>query len=117
MPRRTHAILATLTLAALAACAEPTAPVQRTAAPSHPQFASAGGKFSFQDVTFPDETTGIIEAGTKATRKGTFTQCSYFAPAYAAYLGGYGDDTLPAADVDDAEAVLAFCLAHYADRS
>jgi len=117
MLRRTHAIIAVLALAALAACAEPTAPVRRTDALDRPQFASAGGKFDFQDVTFPDETTGIIEAGTKATRKGTFTQCSYFAPAYAAYLGGYGDDTLPAADVDDAEAVLAFCLAHYADRS
>src|SRR5690606_10205796 len=80
MLRPTHAIIAMLALAALAACAEPTAPVRRTDAPDRPQFAAAGGKFEFQDVTFPDETTGIIEAGTKATRKGTFTQCSYFAP-------------------------------------
>lgn len=117
MLRPTHAIIATLALAALAACAEPTAPVRRTDALDRPQFASAGGKFDFRDVTFPDGTTGIIEAGTKATKKGTFTLCSYFSPAYATYLGEYGDNTLPADQVEDADAVLAFCLAHYGDRS
>lgn len=114
MQRRSTGIVAAVVLAAVAACAEPTQP---TAPVEVPQFARAGGKFTFPAVTFPDGTTGIIEADTKATNKGTFTKCSYFAPDYGTFLGGFGDDSLDAGSVDDAAAVLDHCLSHYADRS
>src|SRR5690606_32200090 len=72
--RGSTGIVAAVVRAAVAACAEPTQP---TAPVEEPQCARPGGKFTLPAVTFPHGTTGIIEADTKATNKGTFTKCSY----------------------------------------
>src|SRR5690606_9893513 len=112
-----RSIVAATLLAAVAACAGSDSPTALAASVGRPQFAKAGGKFTFLDVVFPDGTTGIIAAGTKAVNKGTFTQCSYYSPDWEEYLGGFGDDTLAAADVENPDAVLAYCLSHFQDRS
>lgn len=71
-------------------------------------------KFEFEDVTFPDATTGTIYAGSKLNNQGDqFTNCGYFSEA-GAFLGQFGSGDFSSTDPD---AVLAFCLDHYDERS
>lgn len=117
-PRRLNLVVPSLLLLlGSVACGEgPTAPAADALAP---RFASqnVSGKFTFESVVLPDGTEGIIEAAAKSNaNKGTFTKCSYFTAGYGAFLGGFGDDSLAAADAADAAAVLAYCLEHYDDR-
>ena len=71
-------------------------------------------KFTFNDVTFPDGTTGEIEASVKLTNKSQLVYCGYFSAGYAESLGYYEEftDSPPA----DASAVETFCLQHFGDR-
>jgi hypothetical protein len=39
-------------------------------------------KFTLSDVTYPDGTTGEIEAGVKDTNKSDLTNCAYFSDDY-----------------------------------
>lgn len=71
-------------------------------------------KFEFDPVTFPDETTGIIRAGSKNTGGGSeSTHCGYYTPDDA-YLGAFNSLEFASADPDEIE---QFCLNHYNDRS
>jgi hypothetical protein len=46
-------------------------------------------KFTLNDVTYPDGTTGEIEAGVKDTSKSDLTDCAYFSDDYRDALGYY----------------------------
>jgi hypothetical protein len=64
------------------------------------------------DVTYPDRTTGEIEATVKDTNKNDLTTCSYFSDDYQASLGYYSDEVVFA----DPAAVLEFCLDNFDER-
>lgn len=66
-------------------------------------------KYTFNDVTFPDTTTGEIEA----TSKTGYTTCRYFSDDYLTYLGGYDE----AVGFGDGPAVLQHCLDNYDNRT
>jgi len=61
-------------------------------------------KFS-EEVLFPDDTSGVLEATSKANH----TTCRYFSEDYLEYLGRV-DEHVGATDV------LQFCLDHYGER-
>lgn len=69
--------------------------------------------FTFTDVTFPDATAGVIEAGSKKTNKAEFTICSYFTEGYGTYLGQFQSAGFSSADADE---VKQFCVDNFADR-
>lgn len=77
--------------------------------------ATASTKFTFNDVTLPDGTTGEIEASSKIhPNKGdVFTTCSYYSDDYLTYLGYYTSSEFAS---EDADAVLAFCLENFEAR-
>ena len=68
-------------------------------------------KYTFDPVTFPDETSGIIEATSK-TGGNPYTTCRYFGPAYVEYLGRYDE----AVGFSEAEDVKQHCLDNYDNR-
>lgn len=68
-------------------------------------------KFTFNDVTFSDGTTGEIEASSKV--KKDYTTCSYFSDDYEDYLGAFHSDEFASSDADEVE---QFCLDNYANR-
>ena len=70
-------------------------------------------KYTFEDVTFSDGTTGVIEAASKQVDDSTFTTCSYYSDNYAQYLGQYQSDTFASADANEVE---QFCLDNYVNR-
>ena len=72
-------------------------------------------KFTFNDVTYPDGTTGEIEASVKNTNKSHLTYCGYFSDDYAESLGYYQERTTTPASTDP-EQVKAFCLEHFDER-
>jgi hypothetical protein len=77
--------------------------------------ASAAGavtKYTFQNVTFPDGTTGVIYAGVKLTNKSTLTACNYHSSTGAS-LGYYADSFASA----DPAAVEQFCLDNFDERN
>jgi len=72
-------------------------------------------KFTFNPVTFADETTGVITAGTKQTGNGSvFTNCDYYSSEFSTYLGQYQDSTFFSTD---AATVEQFCLDNYVNRT
>lgn len=71
-------------------------------------------KFTFADVTYPDGTTGEIEAAVKTTNKTEQTACTYFTDDYRAALGYYLERAETAST--DPDEVLAFCLEHFDER-
>lgn len=70
-------------------------------------------KFSFNDVTFSDGTTGEIEASSKDGKKSDFTTCSYYSDDYAEYLGYYESDEFASTEADE---VKEFCLDNFEER-
>jgi hypothetical protein len=48
-------------------------------------------KYTFNDVTYPDGTTGEIEAGVRDTKKSDHTNCTYFSDDYRQALGYHAD--------------------------
>lgn len=70
-------------------------------------------KFTFAPVTFPDGTTGVIEASSKTTNKSTVTVCEYYTDGHVTYLGQFQSSTFASTDP---AAVEQFCLANYANR-
>ena len=69
-------------------------------------------KYTFNDVTYPDGTTGEIEAGVKDTNKSDLTNCTYFSDDYREALGYYADPVV----FTTAEEVRQFCLDHFDER-
>ena len=71
-------------------------------------------KYTFNDVAFPDGTSGEIEASVKTTNKSQLVYCGYFSSGYADSLGYYQQftDSPPTT----ADGVETFCLDHYGDR-
>lgn len=77
--------------------------------------AAAGStKFTFNDVTFSDGTTGEIEASSKANHDG-FTTCSYYSDDYQTYLGYFEAAGVSFGD-NQGDALLTFCLDNFANR-
>jgi len=72
-------------------------------------------KFTFNDVTYPDGTTGEIEASVKNTNKSHLTYCGNFSDDYAESLGYYQEQAETTASTDP-EQVRAFCLEHFDER-
>jgi hypothetical protein len=69
-------------------------------------------KYTFNEVTYPDGTTGEIEAGVKDTNRSDLTNCSYFSDDYQQALGYYADAVV----FTTAEEVRQFCLDHFDER-
>jgi hypothetical protein len=68
-------------------------------------------KYTFRDVTFPDQTTGIIYAGVKETNRSNLTACNYFSDTGQS-LGYYADSFTS----DIPAEVEQFCLANFDER-
>ena len=72
-------------------------------------------KFTFNDVTYPNGTTGEITASVENTNKSHVWYCGYFGDDFQESLGYYeqfSDTQIEA----DAAAVEQFCLAHFDQR-
>jgi hypothetical protein len=69
-------------------------------------------KYTFENVTFPDGTTGTIYAGVKVTNRSTLTACGYHSSTGQS-LGYYADSFAS----DDPAAVEAFCLENFDERN
>ncbi|HEX5502562.1 MAG TPA: hypothetical protein VFW96_08050 [Thermomicrobiales bacterium] len=67
-------------------------------------------KSTFDNVTFSDGTTGVIEAGVKTVNKGSFTTCDFYSADYVTYLGMFEAATAP-------DNVEQFCLDNFANRT
>lgn len=87
------------------------AALSKPASKSNGQF---NEKFTFNPVTYPDGTTGVIEAGSKRSKQSQFTVCDYSTDGYRESLGQFGSNTFSSQDPDD---VLKFCLDHFGERS
>ena len=72
-------------------------------------------KFTFQDVTYSDGTTGEIEASVKNTNKSHLTYCGYFSDDYRESLGYYQEFSETTASTDP-DVVRAFCLENFDER-
>jgi hypothetical protein len=68
-------------------------------------------KYTFDNVTFSDGTTGTIYAGVKVTNRSTLTSCGYHSSSGAS-LGYYADSFAS----DDPAAVEQFCLDNFDER-
>jgi hypothetical protein len=72
-------------------------------------------KFTFNDVTYPDGTTGEIEASVKNTNQSHLTYCGYFSDDYRESLGYYQEFSETTASTNPEE-VKAFCLESFDER-
>lgn len=72
-------------------------------------------KFTFNDVTYSDGTTGEIEASVKNTNNTHLTYCGYFSDDYRESLGYYQESSETPASTDPDE-VRAFCVEHFDER-
>lgn len=72
-------------------------------------------KFTFNDVMYPDGTTGEIEASVKSTNKSHLTYCGYFSDDYQESLGYYEEFSEATASTDPGE-VESFCLESFDER-
>lgn len=77
--------------------------------------AAGATKFTFDDVTFSDGTTGVIEASSKVNQKNTATTCNYYTDDYDEYLGYFYTNEVGFTE-DQVDEVRQFCLDHFEDR-
>ena len=72
-------------------------------------------KFTFNDVTHPDGTTGEITASVKNTNTSHLWYCGYFSDDFQQSLG-YFEEFSDTQIEADAAAVEQFCLANFDER-
>ncbi len=115
VPRAAALLVVAAAVAGAAACSPDTRmPTEPAGVASMPLAAKTSvDKFTFTNVTFPDDTQGNIAAGSKHNNKGDVTVCDYYTVGFQDYLGQFQSDAFSSSNPDD---VLAFCLAHYAER-
>lgn len=70
-------------------------------------------KYTFDNVTFSDGTTGVIEAASKQVNHTTYTTCGYYSDNYVVYLGEYQSGSFASANPAEVE---QFCLDNYVNR-
>ena len=78
-----------------------------------PSAAAKVQKYTFDPVTYPDGSTGVIEASVKTTNKSDLSYCGYFTDDYMESLGYYQAQGFA---TDDPDVLLQWCLDHFEDR-
>jgi hypothetical protein len=71
-------------------------------------------KFTFEDVSYPDNRVGIIQASVRINPRSEITVCNYYSNPNSQYLGQFQTTDNSSTD---AVAVRDFCLAHYGERT
>jgi hypothetical protein len=80
-----------------------------------PALAGSVSKLTFDNVTYPDGTTGVIEASVKVVNKSGTTVCDYYSDNHVAFLGQY--QQVGGFAATDPAQVEQFCLDNFANRT